>query len=260
MAFRPFGLLLTLLAAFFNALVNYAQSAGATPIHNSSISSTSFSNENNQANRGNGFQILADGTQDLAALVGLFATDGVERYTIDYTRGFLPAVTAPLSLLGLLGYVRGLLKLSLGIEFYERTGLATASLRSYAGVRRRDVAQSERVTEVYYLERTIAESSVEWKLVKAVPHTEESMPLIAGGGKRAKRNRKANDGSFSIAMYSLARSGSTTRIAFVIYGLFLGFTASLSSFMVLILATPWTWTRFFACVSLPVSILIGGLP
>lgn len=88
-----------------------------------------FSNQNS-ADRGNGFQILADGTQDLAALVGLFATDGVERYTIDYTRGFLPPVIAPLSLLGLLGYVRALLKLSLGIDVCERTGFSTTSLRS----------------------------------------------------------------------------------------------------------------------------------
>lgn len=256
----PFRLLLAVSAAFFNATVNHVSFADASPTQNSSTLNTSFSKEYNNADRGNGFQILADGTQDLAALVGLFATDGVEKYTIDYTRGFLPAVTAPLSLLGLLGYVRGLLKLSLGIEFCERAGFSTASLRSYAGVRRRDVAQSERIIEVHYLERTITESSVEWKLVKAIPHTQESMPLIAGGGKRALRDRRAYDASFSIAMYSLARSGSTTRMAFVMCGLCLTFTASISSFTVLMLATPWAWTRFFACVGLPVSILIGGLP
>jgi len=33
------------------------------------------------------FQTLAEGTQDLAALVGLFATDSVERYSVDYSRG-----------------------------------------------------------------------------------------------------------------------------------------------------------------------------
>lgn len=149
-------------AALYSTLVNHASSVGAVAVPSQSTSNTSFPNEaNNNTNRGNGFQILADGTQDLAALVGLFATDGVERYTIDYTRGFLPPVTAPLSLLGLLGYVRGLLKLSLGIEFCERTGLSTASLRSFAGVRRRDVAQSERIIEVHYMERTICESSVD---------------------------------------------------------------------------------------------------
>ncbi|CAD6584295.1 MAG: hypothetical protein ASARMPRED_001727 [Alectoria sarmentosa] len=218
-----------------------------------------MSNENS-ANRNDGFQILADGTQDLAALVGLFATDGVERYTIDYTRGFLPPVTAPISLFGLLGYVRSLLKLSLGTEFCERTGFSTTSLRSYAGVRRRDVPQSERIIEVHYLERTISDLSVEWNVVKTIPHTQESMPLIAGGGKRALRDRRAYDPSFSIAMCSLVRSGSTARLAFGMCGLCLMLTSSLSSLMVLMFPAPWTWARFFACVGLPVSVLIGGLP
>lgn len=191
-----FYVLLAMPAALYNALANYPAFAGATSVRHQPTSNMTLSNGNN-ANRDNGFQILADGTQDLAALVGLFATDGVERYTIDYTRGFLPPVTAPLSLLGLLGYVRALLKLSVGIEFCERTGFSTTSLRSYAGVRACDVPQNERVIEVRYLERTITESSVEWKIVKTASHTQESMPLIVGGGKRALRDRRAYDPSFS---------------------------------------------------------------
>lgn len=256
---RPFYVLLTVPVALYGALLKQASLAGATPVPNKLTSNNTLGNEHN-ANRDSSFQTLADGTQDLAALVGLFATDGVERYTIDYTRGFLPPVTAPLSLLGLLGYVRGLLKLSLGIEFCDRTGFSTTSLRSYAGVRRRDVAQSERIIEVHYLERTVTESSVEWKVVKTVSHTQESMPLIAGDGKRALRDRRAYDPSFGIAMCSLARSSSTARLALGMCGLCLMFTASLSSFMVLTFAAPWTWARFFACIGLPASVLVGGLP
>lgn len=256
----PDNPLLAVPAAFYYLFINHALFAAAAPFPYQSTSNTSISHQDNNTDRGNGFQVLADGTQDLAALVGLFATDGVERYTIDYTRGFLPPVTAPLSLLGLLGYVRGLLKVSLGIEFCERAGISTASLRSYAGVRRRDVAQSERIVEVHYLERTIAESSVQWKTVKTVPHTQESMPLIAGGGKRALRDRRAYNASFGIAMCSLVRSGSTARMAFATCILCLAFTTSLSSFMVALLAGPWVWTRFFACLGLPLSSLVGGLP
>lgn len=257
---RPGNPLLAVLAAFSNAFINHALSAAATPLLHQSTSNTSISHENNNADRGNGFQVLADGTQDLAALVGLFATDGVERYTIDYTRGFLPPVTAPLSLLGLLGYVRGLLKVSLGIEFCERAGLSTASLRSYAGVRRRDVAQSERIVGVHYLERTITESSVQWRIVKTVRHTQESMPLVAGDGKLALRDRRAPNASFSVAMCSLVRSGLTARMAFVTCIICLAFTTSLSSFMLVLLPGPWVWTRFFACLGLPLASLVGGLP
>ena len=259
---RPFHVLFAAPATLYCALVSQASFAGAIPFPVQPRSNTTIANENNNnnANRNDGFQILADGTQDLAALVGLFATDGVERYTIDYTRGFLPPVTAPLSLLGLLGYVRALLKLSLGAEFCERTGFSTTSLRSYAGVRRRDVPPSERIIEVHYLERTITESYVEWKVVKTIPHTQESMPLIAGGGKRALRDRRAYDPSFSIAMCSLVRRGSTARLALGMCGLCLMLTGSLSSFMVLMFPAPWTWARFFASVGLPASVLVGGLP
>ena len=214
----------------------------------------------NCADRSNSFQILADGTQDLAALVGLFATDGVERYTIDYTRGFLPPVTAPLSLLGLLGYVRALLKLSLGLDLCERTGFSTTSLRSYAGVRRRDVSQSERFTKVHYLERAITSSTLEWRDVKTTSHSQESMPLIVGGGKQALRDRRAYDPSISISMCSLKENGFSATLALWMCGISLMLTGGLSSFMILLFTAPWTWTRFFACVGLPMSILVGGMP
>ena len=258
--FRPRNVLLASPVAFYTALLNHVSSIVATPIPSQLTSNTSLTNENTYSTRGNGFQVLADGTQDLTALVGLFATDGVERYTIDYTRGFLPPVTAPLSLLGLLGFVRALLKVSLGIEFCERAGFSTASLRSHAGVRRHDVARSERIVNVHYLERTVSESSVQWKVVKTVPHTHESMPLIAGGGKRALRDRRAYNPSFSIAMCSLATSGSTARIAFGACVLCLALTTSMSSLIILLLPGPWVWTRLFACVGLPLSGLVGGLP
>ena len=115
-------------------------------------------------------------------------------------------------------------------------------------------------TENHYLERTITESSVEWKVVKTIPHTQESMPLIAGGGKRALRDRRAYDPSFSIAMCSLVRSGSTANLAFGTCGICFMLTASVSSFIILMFAAPWTWARVFACVGLPASVLTGGLP
>jgi hypothetical protein len=40
-------------------------------------------------NSDNTVQTLASGTQDLAALAGVFAIDSVEKYAFDYTRGFL---------------------------------------------------------------------------------------------------------------------------------------------------------------------------
>ena len=222
-------------------------------------SNSSF-NDITAASRADSFETLADGTQDLAALVGLFATDGVERYAIDYTRGFLPPVTAPLSLLGLLGYVRALLKLSLGIGFCDQVGFSTNSLRSYAGVKSRDVAPGEKVVKVNYLEREAADGGVIWKIIKTVSHTEESMPLTVGSGRRALQDRRTYDTSYSLAMCSLARTHKTAFFSFGMCSLALCVAASIASFPVLLCSSKESWTRYFACLGLVMSVLVGGLP
>ena len=217
-------------------------------------------NEENKGDRVGAFQILADGSQDLAALVGLFATDGVERYTIDYTRGLVPPATAPLSLLGLLGYVRALLKLSLGVEFCERIGFSIASFRSFAGVRRADFSQRETAVDVNYLERSVRGASIQWRLVKTVVHTQESMPMTAGGGVPISRDRRTHDASYGIAICRLPQHRGTLSLTFGLYLVSLAFAVSISSFPVLMFTSKWTWTRIFASAGLPMSILSGSLP
>ena len=71
------------------------------------------------------FKVLADGTQDLAALVGLFATDSVERYAVDYSRGYLSVAVASCSLLGILGYVRALVKITMGSKSCQDSAFPT---------------------------------------------------------------------------------------------------------------------------------------
>ena len=213
-----------------------------------------------ETNAGNSLKILADGTQDLAALVGLFATDGVERYTIDYTRGFLPPVMAPLSLLGLLGYVRALLKLSFGVRFCERTGFSTLSLRSYAGVMKSEVLANEKLTEVKYLQRHDLGGYIRWDIVKSVEHTKESMPLTIGAGQRALKDRRAFDTSYSVAMCTLARTRETSYFAFGMCAIALASAAGIASFPVLTFSTHRTWTHIFASAGLVCSVLMGGLP
>lgn len=239
--------------------MNHSTVVRGAPTINQSSEAPNSPVANNQ-NRDGAFQILADGSQDLAALVGLFATAGVERYTIDYTRGLIPPATAPLSLLGLLGYVGALLKLSFGVDFCERIGLSIASLRSYAGVRRSDIAQSERIVDVHYLQRSIQENDIQWRLVKTVPHTQESMPLITGDGVCAPRDQRPNDTSFGIAMCRLPKSRGTVPLAFGLYSVILALSASFSSFPILMTTSQWTWTRIFATAGLPASVLLGGLP
>ena len=209
---------------------------------------------------GGSFKTLAEGTQDLAGLVGLFATEGVERYAADYTRGFLPPMAAPVSLLGLLGYVRALLKLGLGVEFCERIGFSTLPLRPFDGVRRNDSAHGESVITVNYLERAVSPTSIEWRCIKSVPHTPESMPLTSEDGGRRLRNQELQDSSYAIAMCTLDRHKNTAALAAILYAIGLMTSACIASFPVLISASNWTWTRCFACVGLTLSVVLGGLP
>ena len=81
--------------------------------------------------RAGAFQVLADGTQDLAALVGLFATDSVERYAVDYSRGYLSAAMATCSLLGILGYVRALVKVAMGSQSCQDSAFPTGKLYAF---------------------------------------------------------------------------------------------------------------------------------
>ena len=85
------------------------------------------------SDRDNNFKVLASGTQDLAALVGIFAADSVEPYAFNYSRGWLSPLGATLSLLGLLGYIRGLVKLALGREGCLRAKFNIDAERTFFG-------------------------------------------------------------------------------------------------------------------------------
>ncbi|KAL8851541.1 MAG: hypothetical protein Q9221_003561 [Calogaya cf. arnoldii] len=131
-----------------------------------------------KGNRDSPFQVLADGTQDLAALVGIFATNSVERYAIDYTKGYLSVASTLLSLFGLLGYVRALVKLSLGLVGCQNAGFETRSLRPIYGIPDEDRLPSDVVHNVYYVDRSRSAQHVTWKLTATRKHTVDSMPIL----------------------------------------------------------------------------------
>ncbi|KAL8804209.1 MAG: hypothetical protein Q9200_005911 [Gallowayella weberi] len=116
--------------------------------------------------------------RDLAALVGIFATDSVERYAVDYTKGYLTVASTTLSLLGLLGYVRALVKFGLGSLSCQNAGFDTRSLRPLFGIPKEDRLPSDAVHNVYYVERSRSAQNVRWKVVATRKHTVDSMPIL----------------------------------------------------------------------------------
>jgi len=71
---------------------------------------TEFADAPDEASRDNSFQILADGTQELSALLGLFATESVENYAVDFGRPFLAVAMASASMLGVLGWIKAMVR------------------------------------------------------------------------------------------------------------------------------------------------------
>ncbi|OBT68200.1 hypothetical protein VE03_02365 [Pseudogymnoascus sp. 23342-1-I1] len=78
-------------------------------------------------------QTIATGTQDLAALAGLFCTDSVESNALSMHQGYGTVVVSALSMLGLLGLVKSTIKISLGLERCRAAGFNLESLRGIFG-------------------------------------------------------------------------------------------------------------------------------
>ena len=113
------------------------------------------SSDDANSNRNSTFQILADGSLDLTTLIALFATGSVEGCALDYTQGLVAAAAAPLLLLGILGSVKALSKLSIGPEFCDGLGFGTEGLRPNFGLPKSDITtvSSSELVQIVYLER-----------------------------------------------------------------------------------------------------------
>ena len=169
----------------YNAAAILIAPANASPLTASTQSITSpiasslptATSSSSKPDRDGSFQVLADGTQDLAALVGIFATNSVERYAFDYSRGHLSSAVSMLSLLGLLGYLRALVKLGMGPEACENAGFDMKALRPMFGVSDTDRLPTGEVYEMHYMERHIDGSDITWKRIRTTKHTRDSSAL-----------------------------------------------------------------------------------
>ena len=205
-------------------------------------------------------QVLTDGTQDLAALVGLFATDSVERYAFDHTKGFLAPAVAPLSLLGLLGYVRALLKLSLGQESCEKAGFSIDALKSMMGVTQQAASDTQQAIPVFYLKRTVQEGHVYWNVVKHVLHDENSMPLIKACRYSIQEHFVVGPREYSISACFLPSVGRVPIIKSCVSLACLALSTFLSGFVILLFDTSPSWTNIYATAGLVVSVVLGAAP
>ena len=224
-------------------------STGATTASSTNAAPSATSSAG--ADRGSTFQIFADGTQDIAALVGIFATDSVEKYAIDYSKGFLATAVARLSLLGLLGYVRLLVKLGLGADGCRKAGFDMKALRPMFGVQDEEYVPRDAVHEVFYMRREKSEGWVHWSIAKIIKHTEESFQLL-----KMKPRQKADD----LEIISVRLTDHT--YVFVLQLLTI-LCCALTCFPIMIFERPQrdhqSWTYYYATVGLFCSIVMSTM-
>lgn len=232
--------------------MNRTSSNSSSPSSNSSITAS--------PDRSNAFQVLADGTQDLAALVGILATDSVERYAVDYNRGYASTAAATLSLLGLLGYVRALVKLGLGPSGCLNAGFETRPLRPLFGIPDHDRLPSDVLHTVHYVERLKSDQYTTWKLTEARKHTVDTMPILKTALPFDKMKAKL------LTMRSCQLTINAERFfikhAYYCMPLTLTLCVGLTCFAI----SPfrgglarYTWTILFATVGLFLSLLCSSL-
>ena len=257
--------------------------AYATPLATSTQAGTSTATSpsaaasaiSSKTNRDGSFQVLADGTQDLAALVGIFATNSVERYAFDYTRGYISSAVSMLSLLGLLGYVRALVKLGLGPKKCENAGFDTKALRPFFGVSDADRLTANKIYTVYYVERHVDNFKITWKPIRGIKHTRDSFVLqdeldwldgtaqfrVVTFAINKKRRVSKRFGELRIWNFHLGGHILKSPQGDVFVILFSMICVGLPSFLIVPLrgSSPPTWSLYFATVGLIVPIYFTSL-
>ncbi|KAG6988600.1 hypothetical protein G7Y79_00070g096990 [Physcia stellaris] len=219
---RPFFRNSRIATFLYQAAAIIVAPANASPFTTSTQSSTSpitsslptATSSNSTPDRNGSFQVLADGTQDLAALVGIFATDSVERYAFNYSRGHLSSAVSMLSLLGLLGYVRALVKLAMGPEACENAGFDMKALRPMFGVSDTDRLPTSELYEMHYMERHTDGSEITWKRIRNTKHTKDSSAL--GRDLKLLDNKNRSE-SLYLYSYEIAHDGRMSEIKHFAY-------------------------------------------
>jgi hypothetical protein len=172
-------------------------------------------------------------------------------------------------MLGLVGYIRALLKLALDARACEHAAFPTISLRPLLGVAERDRLPPQKLTAVRYLQcsfsplqqPSLLSPTAVWKITRSLNHTAESMPLTKCKRPVAKRLLHASQSEiWSLKLYrgdEVVRS-SASFLSFVML-LCVRIGATVLAIIPFSQGSGWPWTRIMATAGLFSSLLTGSL-
>ncbi|KAL8894530.1 MAG: hypothetical protein Q9192_004242 [Flavoplaca navasiana] len=198
---------------------------------------------------------LASGSQDLAALLGLFCTQGVERNALANNFGYGTVIASSVSLLGILGLVKSSIKLALGLKRCEQAGFNLDSLRGIFGYLEGESPSQGTKLDCMVVQVTIGNDTVRI-------HKERrwfsggSTPVVNVGVGPENLHRN----TLTINLGNLTEEKRSRKHAVVIISA-LVVCAGLTSWLLEIVQAEWNWVKVVAVPGLHAClILLLGIP
>lgn len=203
-------------------------------------------NDNSTAGAGDNSstaQTVATGSQDLAALAGLFATDGVERNALATEAGYGTVISSALSILGILGLVKSSIKVALGADRCKASGWNVDSLRGMFGYAPSD---SDRSTGLDVVSCLIVNVEFNHKMVsitkKRRKFDTDKVPLLKVGTQREPKDpdpdfvRNLTSFNLGNVMHDFSINQSPIFIATLAF-----ICSGLTAWLLLLVEVDWDW-------------------
>ncbi len=179
-------------------------------------------------------EAIASGTQDLAALAGLFCTDSVEENFLRMQLGYGTVLVSSLSLLGILGLTRGCLKLFLGLQNCNNAAFSPATIRGFYGYGKDESPENGKTFDTVICSTTNEDDYVHITK-KAQKFTAVTKPMLKVASAENKQ-------LMHTTVINLGKTGHNPFLMAFLVVLCTGAT----SWLLVCISYPWTWVRFVA--------------
>lgn len=178
----------------------------------------------------------------LAALIGLFNTDSVEVTALATYHGFYAVIISSLSMLGILGLVKNTLKMSLGLELCKTAGFSLDSLRGIFGYEPGEAAITGDLVNCDAISLTITEEKdiIVHKTKLLLDNVRTPIVSVGSDWPFMSHTTAVNLGNAKLE----ASQRSWIAISFATM------CSGATTWILLVIKSPWTWVRVFATVGL----------
>jgi hypothetical protein len=197
---------------------------------------------------------LATGTQDLVALAGLFCTDSVEINAYATQNGYFLIAISAASLLGILGLVRGAIKLALGLKLCREAGFNLDSLRGILGYLPGETAAVGEAVECDLVSVSMTSTNLVIRKRRKIFNNELN-PILSVGSPWNDLYPRSFD-VFPIII-NLGNASEERLLNHYVTPFIAALVCSgATSWLVVVVNSPWNAIRIFATAGLHLSLMV----